>query len=178
MVLVKLSLGLSFRAVKLCQTVSSLMRNLGLRFLQSKMARMLHHECDDAVESCRFSGGPFTLRAVRNHVHPLVTKLIFPCLLWLICIYIYIRTVIVALQSTREGINTVELSASACVLPVLKDCCSSPILKLGRSNSNSDGACLGCLTVELLRFFPNSLGLQPKPPITAQSSPKPWYENV
>ena len=48
--------------------------------LQSRPATMLHHE-NDALESSRFFGGPTIVLQcsghVRNHFHPLPTKLIF-----------------------------------------------------------------------------------------------------
>ena len=60
------------------------MRNLGpgkrgSAFLQSRLARLLHHECD-ALESYRFFAGSLSFYCVLhvwNHFHPLPTRLIF-----------------------------------------------------------------------------------------------------
>jgi len=48
----------------------------GSGFLQSRLARLLHHECD-ALESYRFFAGSLSFYCVLwNHFHPLPTRLI------------------------------------------------------------------------------------------------------
>ena len=76
-VFVKLSLGIIVLGLGFFSN-HVIRRNLGpgvkgSGLMQSRLARMLHHECD-AILSYRLLGGPIVLQCsvhVRNHVHPL-----------------------------------------------------------------------------------------------------------